>query len=118
MTELYVAAYTYSSPEPGDLSFAAGDIITVSKKDAEWWTGTFNDKSGVFPANYVTKYEGAPPTAAADNTQLQQPQQQQLQQQVEASLQEQQQQQQGLDQQQVAAWTTVGKRTGGFNILS
>lgn len=49
----YIAMYTYESSEQGDLTFQQGDLILVTKKDGDWWTGTLNDKSGVFPSNYV-----------------------------------------------------------------
>lgn len=45
--------YTYESAEQGDLTFQQGDVILVTKKDGDWWTGTVGDKSGVFPSNYV-----------------------------------------------------------------
>uniref|UniRef100_A0A8C3GHH9 Intersectin-1 n=1 Tax=Cairina moschata TaxID=8855 RepID=A0A8C3GHH9_CAIMO len=49
----YIAMYTYESSEQGDLTFQQGDMILVTKKDGDWWTGTLGDKSGVFPSNYV-----------------------------------------------------------------
>ncbi|XP_013413935.1 intersectin-1 [Lingula anatina] len=55
--DLYVAMYNYISGEAGDLSFNQGDIITITSKDGDWWTGTLNDKTGIFPANYVKKME-------------------------------------------------------------
>ncbi|XP_074070165.1 intersectin-1 isoform X5 [Macrotis lagotis] len=51
--EEYIAMYTYESSEQGDLTFQQGDVILVTKKDGDWWTGTVSDKSGVFPSNYV-----------------------------------------------------------------
>ncbi|XP_054256717.1 intersectin-1 isoform X3 [Indicator indicator] len=51
--EEYIAMYTYESSEQGDLTFQQGDMILVTKKDGDWWTGTLGDKSGVFPSNYV-----------------------------------------------------------------
>ena len=41
----------------GDLTFNQGDIITVVKTDGEWWTGSKDGKTGIFPANYVKKME-------------------------------------------------------------
>ncbi|XP_030850120.1 intersectin-1-like [Strongylocentrotus purpuratus] len=49
----YVALYTYSSDEPSDLAFDAGERITVTKKDGEWWTGKVGSREGIFPSNYV-----------------------------------------------------------------
>ena len=54
-TEYYVASFSYSSSEPGDLSFNQGDSILVIKKDGAWWTGIIGDTTGIFPANYVTE---------------------------------------------------------------
>ncbi|XP_014390686.1 PREDICTED: intersectin-1 [Myotis brandtii] len=51
--EEFIAMYTYESAEQGDLTFQQGDVILVTKKDGDWWTGTVGDKSGVFPSNYV-----------------------------------------------------------------
>ncbi|CAN9506941.1 unnamed protein product [Ophioblennius macclurei] len=55
--EEYVALYTYESPEAGDLTFAEGDVILVSKRDGEWWNGSIGDRAGVFPSNYVKPKE-------------------------------------------------------------
>ncbi|KAK3511186.1 hypothetical protein QTP70_032235 [Hemibagrus guttatus] len=51
--EEYIAMYTYESNEQGDLTFQQGDVITVLKKEGDWWTGTVGGKTGVFPSNYV-----------------------------------------------------------------
>lgn len=53
----YVAMYTYESPEPGDLTFRAGDVILVSKREGEWWNGSVGDRTGLFPGNYVKPKE-------------------------------------------------------------
>ena len=55
--EYYVAMYSYVSGEPTDLSFNEGDMIMVTKKDDDWWTGTLGDKTGIFPSSYVKKVE-------------------------------------------------------------
>uniref|UniRef100_A0A1A8EPG6 Intersectin 2b n=1 Tax=Nothobranchius korthausae TaxID=1143690 RepID=A0A1A8EPG6_9TELE len=55
--EEYVALYTYESPAPGDLAFNEGDVILVSKRDGEWWSGSAGDRSGIFPHNYVKSKE-------------------------------------------------------------
>uniref|UniRef100_F6VIY5 Intersectin-1 n=1 Tax=Monodelphis domestica TaxID=13616 RepID=F6VIY5_MONDO len=57
--EEYIAMYTYESSEQGDLTFQQGDVILVTKKDGDWWTGTVADKSGVFPSNYVRLKDSA-----------------------------------------------------------
>lgn len=55
--DYYVAMYPYESNEPGDLSFVAGEMVTITKKDGDWWTGIIGNRSGVFPSNYVQKAE-------------------------------------------------------------
>jgi len=56
-TELYTAIYTYTSDEAGDLTFNEGDVISVVRTDGEWWTGSIGQRSGIFPGNFVKKYE-------------------------------------------------------------
>merc|ERR1712096_8092 len=51
--ELCVALFTYASDEPGDLSFEAGETITIVKKEEDWWTGKIGGRIGVFPFDYV-----------------------------------------------------------------
>ncbi|XP_008934045.1 PREDICTED: intersectin-2-like, partial [Merops nubicus] len=51
--EEYVALYSYSSSEPGDLTFTEGEEILVTQKEGEWWTGSINGRTGIFPSNYV-----------------------------------------------------------------
>ncbi|KAF5279390.1 hypothetical protein FQA39_LY05500 [Lamprigera yunnana] len=57
--EFCIASYPYQSVEQGDLSFNAGDIITVVKKEGDWWTGKIDLNTGIFPCNYVQKYDPA-----------------------------------------------------------
>ncbi|NXB79467.1 ITSN2 protein, partial [Donacobius atricapilla] len=51
--EEYVALYPYSSSEPGDLTFLEGEEILVTQKEGEWWTGSIDNRTGIFPSNYV-----------------------------------------------------------------
>ncbi|XP_069091940.1 SH3 domain-containing YSC84-like protein 1 [Pleurodeles waltl] len=54
--ETATALYTFEGQHPGDLSFKAGDKITVlTKTDAQfdWWEGKIRGQTGIFPANYV-----------------------------------------------------------------
>ncbi|XP_052042129.1 intersectin-2 isoform X2 [Apodemus sylvaticus] len=51
--EEYIALYSYSSIEPGDLTFTEGEEILVTQKDGEWWTGSIGERAGIFPSNYV-----------------------------------------------------------------
>lgn len=55
--EYYIATYPYHSQEQGDLSFNAGEMITVIKKEGEWWTGKTPNAVGIFPSNYVQKVD-------------------------------------------------------------
>lgn len=49
----YIALYPYSSSEPGDLTFLEGEEILVTQKEGEWWTGSIDTRTGIFPSNYV-----------------------------------------------------------------
>ncbi|XP_031369761.1 intersectin-1 isoform X9 [Apis dorsata] len=55
LNEYYVALYPYVSTETGDLTFNQGEVILVTKKEGDWWTGSIGDRNGIFPANYVEK---------------------------------------------------------------
>merc|ERR1712106_957302 len=67
LNESYVSVYPYTSDEPGDLIFEAGEYITVTAKNGDWWTGAVGDRGGVFPFNYVEPVpEGGVAEAAAD----------------------------------------------------
>lgn len=57
LIEPYVAMYSYTSSEPGDLTFNQGQLIQVTKKEGDWWTGSIGERSGIFPANYVKAAE-------------------------------------------------------------
>ncbi|VDM53742.1 unnamed protein product [Angiostrongylus costaricensis] len=50
------ALFDYEAGQSDELSFRAGDVIIVEKKDADWWAGhKLNSPNlrGLFPANYV-----------------------------------------------------------------
>ncbi|XP_071393167.1 intersectin-1 [Centroberyx affinis] len=57
--EEYLAMYTYESSEQGDLSFQQGDVVVVTRKEGDWWTGVVGGKTGVFPSNYVKPRDSA-----------------------------------------------------------
>merc|ERR1719209_1191671 len=65
LNEACVSIYPYASDEPGDLTFEAGEYITVTAKAGDWWTGTLNGRTGVFPFNYVE----AAPAQGSDSAQ-------------------------------------------------
>lgn len=62
------AVYEYTSEEPDDLSFPVGQVITITEEiDADWYEGEYTDvtgtkKSGIFPNNFVEKYEPEVPS--------------------------------------------------------
>uniref|UniRef100_A0A8D9BKH2 Intersectin-2 n=2 Tax=Cacopsylla melanoneura TaxID=428564 RepID=A0A8D9BKH2_9HEMI len=62
--EYYIAAYPYESGEPGDLTFNQDEVVYVTKKDGDWWTGTIGDRTGLFPSNYVVSYDAQAATPA------------------------------------------------------
>lgn len=61
------AVYDYSSPHEDDLSFKVGQIISVTEEEGDdWYVGEYIDDSGtkhdgLFPRNFVERYEPAPP---------------------------------------------------------
>ncbi|KAK0433226.1 SH3-domain-containing protein [Desarmillaria tabescens] len=57
-------AYNLDASDPDDLSFAAGDIITIIEEtNADWWLGEHNGCRALFPANYVEKITVPAPAA-------------------------------------------------------
>ncbi|KAF7731464.1 hypothetical protein EC973_000272 [Apophysomyces ossiformis] len=66
------ALYDYKGDDPStDLSFRQGDVIYVTEYvNADWWRGTLNGKSGIFPQNHVQKIANpSPPIQAKGPTQ-------------------------------------------------
>ncbi|KAH7036300.1 SH3 domain protein [Macrophomina phaseolina] len=61
------AIYDYNSGHEDDLAFPEGAIITVTaEEDADWYVGEYSDSNGtkqegLFPKNFVERYEPAPP---------------------------------------------------------
>ena len=52
------ALYDFNATEPEDLTFRRGDIITVVESVyRDWWRGSLRGETGVFPLNYVEKYQ-------------------------------------------------------------
>jgi hypothetical protein len=53
-----IALYDFKAQDAGDLSFRAGDriqVISRTEPSTDWWTGRLNDRTGIFPSNYVTE---------------------------------------------------------------
>ena len=65
------ASYEYKSTHEDDLNFSVGQIITVTEEeDDDWYIGQYTEasgetKSGLFPKNFVERYEPAPPPRPA-----------------------------------------------------
>lgn len=57
LADVYEAIYAYAATDPADLSFNAGERITILQSDGEWWTGRIGQRTGTFPHNYVQKVE-------------------------------------------------------------
>ena len=57
MIGVLTAEYSFKGEKAKDLSFKAGDKISVLKvRDKEWWQGMTEDgKKGQFPTNYMKK---------------------------------------------------------------
>ncbi|KAF8920123.1 SH3 domain-containing protein [Mucidula mucida] len=54
--------YNKSGADADDLSFAAGDIITiVEETNDDWWMGEVHGRRALFPSNYVEKIASATP---------------------------------------------------------
>eukprot|EP01090_Pellita_catalonica_P009009 TRINITY_DN20070_c0_g1_i1.p1 TRINITY_DN20070_c0_g1~~TRINITY_DN20070_c0_g1_i1.p1 ORF type:complete len:320 (+),score=80.14 TRINITY_DN20070_c0_g1_i1:106-1065(+) len=48
------ALYDFAAQNPQELSLRAGDVVTITKDvNADWWAGSLNGRSGLFPKNYV-----------------------------------------------------------------
>ncbi|GAA5982457.1 hypothetical protein JCM10908_006656 [Rhodotorula pacifica] len=57
------AIWDYNKSQPDDLGFKAGDIITIEhEENPDWWRGSLNGQSGLFPSNHV---ERLPPSASS-----------------------------------------------------
>jgi len=53
--QIATALYDYAGEAEGDLTFAAGDVITIidTSDPGGWWQGELNGVQGVFPSNFV-----------------------------------------------------------------
>ncbi|XP_043534750.1 SH3 domain-containing YSC84-like protein 1 [Chiloscyllium plagiosum] len=57
MPSTVTAMHSFEGQAPGDLSFRAGDKITVTTRtnsQFDWWEGKLHGNVGIFPANYVS----------------------------------------------------------------
>lgn len=68
------SVYEYSSAHDDDLRFPIGQIITVTEEEGDdWYVGNYTDASGakqqgLFPTNFVEKYEPEVPVRPARTT--------------------------------------------------
>ena len=60
------ALYDFEAAEENEISFKAGDFISVTdNSDQNWWKGRTSLSSGLFPANFATReIEDAGPVQA------------------------------------------------------
>ena len=47
------ALYDFQPGADGDLGLKVGMVVQVLATEGDWWTGTFEGKTGIFPSNYV-----------------------------------------------------------------
>ena len=72
------AFYDYTSGHEDDLSFSNGEIITVTDvEDDDWYYGEYvdgggNTKQGLFPKNFVERYEPVTPPRPSRSTKREQ----------------------------------------------
>ena len=54
-----VALFDFDSAEPDDLTFKAGEVISLKQSDdsEDWWMGELRGRTGIFPKTYVRKEE-------------------------------------------------------------
>jgi hypothetical protein len=73
--QVAIAQYDYTSDQPEDLQFSAGDVITLTAcvEGEDWWTGTIGSNSGIFPASYVQIQGAADSAPAAEETAYEEP---------------------------------------------
>ncbi|GAA6052812.1 hypothetical protein JCM3770_006264 [Rhodotorula araucariae] len=60
------AVWDYHQSQPDDLAFAAGDVITIEDEvNADWWKGSLNGRTGLFPCNHVERLPDSTSPASA-----------------------------------------------------
>jgi len=52
------ALYDFDPENDDELGFQTGTVIEIVEKSGEWWKGTLNGKTGIFPANFVEVIAG------------------------------------------------------------
>ncbi|XP_040004464.1 rho guanine nucleotide exchange factor 7a isoform X2 [Xiphias gladius] len=57
---LVKARFNFQQTNEDELTFAKGDIISVTRQEeGGWWEGMLNSKTGWFPSNYVREVKGS-----------------------------------------------------------
>lgn len=52
------AIYDFNGENEDEISFKAGDVITVINQiDKGWWVGEIHNKQGIFPVNFTEEYK-------------------------------------------------------------
>ena len=52
-----MALYDFESVVDGDLTFRAGEVLTVVENLGEWLRGYCGSRKGIFPSNFVSPFE-------------------------------------------------------------
>ncbi|GAA6017843.1 hypothetical protein JCM10207_003472 [Rhodosporidiobolus poonsookiae] len=56
------AVWDYNKSQPDDLGFKTGDIITIEEEvNGDWWKGSLNGQTGLFPSNHVEPLSATAP---------------------------------------------------------
>ncbi|KAI5475373.1 hypothetical protein MNV49_001477 [Pseudohyphozyma bogoriensis] len=65
------AVWDYVQSQEDDLPFQKGDIITIEEEpNADWWRGSLDGRTGIFPSNHVERMDDAvlsPPLATGSS---------------------------------------------------
>lgn len=68
------AIYEYKSDFEDDLTFAIGQLITVTTvEDDEWFSGEYDGKAGMFPKNFVEVFDDKPGVPASRPVKVKEP---------------------------------------------
>jgi len=54
------ALYDFNAENNDELTFSAGNIIEIVAQDGDWWTGTCDGRTGLFPGTYVELVGSSP----------------------------------------------------------
>ena len=51
-----VCIHPFDSTLSGDLTLELDDVVKITAKEGDWWTGECNGKRGIFPKNHVQEF--------------------------------------------------------------